>query len=495
METTANVISFGTSGHRGIMGQSFTIAHIQAISIGIARYLAHHQLSPRLVIGYDPRDGNSPTMKSGSYTLALVTALQNVGISVLFSDDYVSTPAIAWAVTHFKLSGGIMLTASHNPPMYNGLKFNTANGAPATQKVTDFIQKFANAVIDQPQSPLRGTQKGTVDRVDLNQSFSQYLVRLVANFGQLKSLDLSGIHGLVDVRHGVAGSVWNHIGKSTGLRAELMYDEPRSDFGNRDPNPTATDALTELVSRIQVSSIQFGVSHDPDADRHVIIDDCGDIWRPEEVCALIVDFCMTRCPKLIYGITTTVASSRLIEAVCRHYQLTYNQTRVGFKYVTPFFEQAKLAGQIGFGVESSGGFSMSTHTFEKCGFLPAVLVAFILKVTNVRLSALRTQLIDRFGGFDFHEQTLSFDHATSEMLKQSMMDDAFEQLQAGTIDSINRLDGVRINFDDGSWVLCRFSGTEPVVRVYAESCSPDRTRFIMDTMCRYVTSKSTMGVN
>ena len=454
-------ISFGTSGHRGIIGESFTVAHISAIAAAVAMVLREQRQPLTLAIGFDPREGNCPDLTPGSYTAALVDRLVAMGVDVVLSESFCATPVISWAVPTFGFGGGFMLTASHNPPNYNGVKFNVASGAPAPQAVTSRIQELGNAILSGALAWELADQKGTVSRQSFIAPFVAALRERVAAFWPLGSAAVA-----VDARHGTAGQVWAEISRQFGHRVTVALADPRADFGQLEPNPTAGGVLTELGERVVRDSIDFGVAHDPDSDRFVIVDDTGQVVSAEVICSIILDQ-LCRAGASVYGVATTVASSGLVAAVANHHKVRFEETVVGFKHFSGFFDDARAASQVGLAVESSGGFSISTHVYEKCGFLPAVMVAAIVSHTGKSVSVLMDELVAQYPPFHFVERSFTVSAEAMATLRSQIADSDREWPLEGVV-AVNRADGLKLMTNTG-WVLCRLSGTEPVVRVYAES--------------------------
>ena len=172
-------IHFGTSGHRGIIGDTFTHAHVHAIADAIAIYLLEQKQHPLITIGYDPRLGNT-IQEQNSYAKILVDTLLSHGVSIYFYSDYVLTPIISWLIESQNIDGGIILTASHNPPQYNGIKFNPSNGAPAPTSITSKIEKDANSFYNKPLSPL-GKKSGNLHEINKTTDFCLDILQKLSN--------------------------------------------------------------------------------------------------------------------------------------------------------------------------------------------------------------------------------------------------------------------------------------------------------------------------
>jgi len=524
-------VSFGTSGHRGLVGDSFTLTHVQAIAVGVSHWLRDADAPLCVAIGYDSRDGNDPERAPGSFTHILVETLLDYGVSVWFSNAPMPTPVMSWVVTQYQVGGALILTASHNPPQYNGLKFNPPNGAPASVEVTSFIERAANAYLAttmalsqnapcgvstrQKNPHLRSVNSGfsgsrslpdtfcdsapmvsTCTRgtlyikEDFPQVFSEGLHQTLTDF--LGSFDLSQSRILVDAAHGAVAKTWEAVFTRFGIRENaILCAEPLKNFGGLEPNPTHAKAFGRLQSVIHEQqawgrSWDMAIGNDPDGDRHIVLDDLGVPLTPEETSVLILEMLLA-AGKRPYAVASTLASSALIRTACAFHSIRYVETAVGFKYFAPVFEEADAAGGFAMGVESSGGFSISRHTYEKCGFLP-VMLAHYIRTTGKPLSVLR-QSLSRYGTFVFSESSFGFEPAKKPDLIRFFAEvesDALSALiSAESSDKtlqIDRRDGLKVALSSGAWVLVRLSGTEPIGRIYAESATKEETTRLIKQM-------------
>lgn len=466
-------IHFGTSGYRGIIGQSFTVKHVDAIAFAIARYLRSQKKSPSVLIGYDTRIGNDPGLSDGSYTRALCNRLKYEGIDVTLCETFTSTPALSWAIRTYSFSGGIMLTASHNPAQYNGIKFNGPDGAPAPVSVTEQLAAYANAHLAEPDDDYTNAD-AEVTRRDVTSAFVDHCIYLVSTDLKLPLKDLAKMPIVVDARFGTSSMVWKQLKAKLGLKKlQILNGAADSNFGLISPNPSDhTEAISQAIHDHEAV---IGIAHDPDSDRHVIFDENGRLVRPETLCALFTDFLLSRDIK-VSQLLTTLASSGIVRMVAERNHLNFHETAVGFKYFTPFLKESKQSGTISLAVESSGGFSMSLHTLEKCGFLPALLTISILKATGDPLSSLVKKLKTSYANFHFQEQKIDFPISQYPQIQQQLQAVDNSMLLAffkEGVQSISLLDGIKVTFEDNSWILVRGSGTEPVIRLYSESPKSD----------------------
>ncbi len=475
-------ISFGTSGHRGILGKSITIKHVDAIAQAVADFVLEHNTKPRVAIGYDPREGNSPSLAAKSYTKTLVDRLTSRGVRVDLFDTYTPTPVVSWYIQHYKIDGGLILTASHNPPQYNGIKFNPSNGAPAPGDVTQWLEERANFVYQQGM-PEAQFDAELLNRVDTVNEFAADMVeKLMKNCGVTEIPNFSDLAIAVDAKHGAVAGTWRAIFSKLGItNYEIIHAEPASDFGGIEPNPTKFETLRNLIKVQQKMDGVMSIANDPDGDRHVILDETGILITPEEVAVILYDFLVTRKIPVL-GVATTVASSQLVKSAVTQNGGKFHETAVGFKYFASYLENGRFENKIALAVESSGGFSASFHTLEKCGFFPAVFLMLVLKLTGKTLSELRADIEAKYGKYYFAEEEYQFDPARKPQLVSIFRDLTVDKVPAFDIPvaDINKMDGVKISFEGGDWVLMRLSGTEPLARIYAESKSIEASQKLIE---------------
>ena len=475
-------IRFGTSGHRGIQGESFTVEHVISITQAVCDIVKETESNPTLCLGYDPRTGNSPTLQEGSYTQAIASICAKNKVNIQIFDHVTPTPVVSWYIKNNTCCGGFILTASHNPKEYNGLKYNIKNGAPAPQHVTDTIEVSANKLYN-PESThslkIKESDTPYISFIDHDDSFVESVLSEVRRSG----LSINNtIPFCVDAKHGTTGSIWSKFANSLKSPFQLLHNEPLSDFANIEPNPTKISSLTALKESIRLNKAALGVSNDPDGDRHIILDETGNHLTPEESSVIILDY-LHEQGMPIHGVASTVASSNILQTFCLKNNITYHQTGVGFKYFSPFFDNAFNHQEFVAGIESSGGFSTSFHSFDKCGFLPAIYILYILSETNIPLSVLRENIKKKYGNFFFAETEVSFEQTNKPLIinkLSSLSSDELNQFFSTSVKTINQTDGLRINFENDSWVLIRLSGTEPIGRIYSESIDKNFGETVLD---------------
>ena len=471
-------VKFGTSGHRGIIHDSFTLKHVQAIGQAVATLLNLEKSEPTVIVGYDPRTGNDPDRSEGSFTGLLVDTLIDQGVTVYFSLEPVPTPVISWAIEAKRLDGGLILTASHNPPEYNGLKFNPKNGAPAPVETTTKIETLANQYMETPLAPIEA--KGTIILYDYKEEYARHLIDLVEDITGY-SLYGSGCSLVVDTKYGACAEQWRTLfGLIDCEKASILHDQPDANFGGIVPNPTDISGLSDL-KKVQLDvEASLAFANDPDGDRHVVLDETGAFVSPEELTCIVMNF-LASSEVPVYGVGTTLASSRIVKDTAAFLAYDIHETEVGFKYFAPILEAARNEDMLALCVESSGGFSLSTHTLEKCGFLPGLLVLAICEISKLSLSELKAASLSQIRTSVFSETSLTFEATKRDGIGAFFS--SYERESKGFsvgISTLDKRDGLKVILDSGAWVLMRLSGTEPLIRIYAEADSSEEVKLLLD---------------
>ncbi len=450
---TDQAIHFGTSGWRGIIADDFTFGGVRRASAAIAGHVLAHVKSPKLIVGYDTR------FFSEEFALTAASVLQAHGCRILFCREATPTPSIAFAIIDGKLDGGVNITASHNPAEYNGLKFSGPEGGPALPEITKDIEKRAAALKDEPGS-LHDIEDD-FERVNPREAYFTQLDKMI-RFDVIKKAKGTFV---CDAVHGCGAGWLNGILVSHGMDVTAIRQERDVLFDGSGPDPSEEN-LGPLKKAVLEKRALAGLATDGDADRFGILDRDGTFISPNHILGLAFDYLLeTRGYKL--GASRSVATTHLLDAVAKLHGVQVYETPVGFKYVGPLLRDDKIA----LGGEESAGMTIRGHLPEKDGILACLLVA---EMIGARGTSLAEQLRDLFRrvGREFWPVRMNLHLAEDvqarlvERLKQT-----FTEFAGRHVAKENRLDGMKVIFDDGSWVLMRPSGTEPVVRIYAEAAT------------------------
>lgn len=445
-------ISFGTDGWRAEESE-FTVPRVRMVGQAVASYLGDEGLGGGTVaVGYDARE------TSRGYAEEVARVLSVNGFDVLFSERDVPTPLVATAVVDEELSGAVMITASHNPPEYNGVKFIPADGAPALPAVTDAIE--ANLVRPDPVS--RGDW-GSIRIVDFQPGHAERAQSLVG-------ADLSGLTVVYDAMHGSGRGVTDALLEAAGAEVIRVRCTRDPSFGGVAPEPSSEN-LQSLVETVNDQDADLGVANDGDADRLAVVTPQRGVVDENLVFAVLYDYLLeTDSGSAVRSVSTTF----LIDRIAASHGESVIEVPVGFKWVA----KAMADHDALIGGEESGGFSIRGHVREKDGVLMPLVVAAaaVEEAIDARIDA----LFAAHGSI--HQGKVSVDCPDDQ--KQAVLTALGESLPetvAGrAVESVNDTDGFKIQLVDGAWVLVRPSGTEPKLRVYAEASSERAVETLLD---------------
>ncbi|GAA0224054.1 phosphoglucomutase/phosphomannomutase family protein [Haladaptatus pallidirubidus] len=440
-------ISFGTDGWRATLDE-FTSPRVQIVGQAVAEYLreVEDRAGDTVAVSYDARE------TSRGFAEDLCRVLAANGFDVLIPERDTPTPILAWTITNRDLAGGLMITASHNPPEYNGVKFIPSDGAPALPEVTDEIMSR----LAEP-NPLSEDEHGVVHEEDFVAPYEDHVFDLVKS-------DLSDLTVVYDAMHGSGRGVTDKLLEDAGASVERLRCEQDAEFGGSSPEPNP-DHLQELVSAIEDGDADLGIANDGDADRLAIVTPERGYLDENLFFAALYDYLLEddTGPAI-----RTVSTTFLIDRIAEAHGEEVHETPVGFKWVAQAIEKHDAL----VGGEESGGFTIRGHVREKDGVLMALFAAAIAEERpfDERVD----DLLAEFG--EIHQNKISLDCPDAE--KQRVLSDLETELPdevAGKdVEDVVTKDGFKILLEDGSWLLVRPSGTEPKMRIYAEGDSETR---------------------
>jgi phosphoglucomutase len=443
-----SAIKFGTSGWRAVLADEFTFANARRAVLGIAAYLESKNLHGLLLIGHDTR------FLADRFAREAASILLGHGFEVEVSSRSVPTPVLAFEIVRRGAVGGLNFTASHNPPQYLGLKFSSADGAPALPEVTSAIEREISGIGEVPAPPERPV--GTFDAAPA------YLSNLSRRFG---SQSLSEFPVALDFRFGTSSGYLDAFFESSGSRVEKIHGHPDPLFGGQSPQCSARE-LVELSSVVKGRNAKLGLATDGDADRFGVLDENGVYIAPNSILALVAWDLLQRTGSK-KGIARSVATTHALDAIARKFGVPLFETPVGFKYIGELI----LEGKAAIGGEESAGLSVEGHVGDKDGILADVLVARAVAESGRSIGNLLEDLAKEIGPFVSSRIDLPLTDKERSRLAGWRKSPPGE-LGGRKVAKTDLRDGVKLLFDDGSWMLFRESGTEPVARFYAEA--PDR---------------------
>src|SRR5499427_4583642 len=448
-------IKFGTSGWRAVMAEEFTFANVRRALHGITRYvISQKPKGAKVIVGRDPR------FLGETFCAMASEILSGYGVTPLVIAEAASTPSISYAVMQSKADGAINFTASHNPPEYNGIKFSTPDGAPALPEVTKKIeaeivaadgtasQSTANPPKAQPLDPKR-----------------MYLSRL-REIVDLDVIRKAGVKVAFDPMWGAARGYSDELLREGGVPVHCVHDYRDVMFGGHAPEPD-DHLLGDCRNKMRDTQANIGIATDGDADRFGIVDEDGTFFQPNYIIALLFDY-LVESRGWKNGVGKSVATTNLINALARHHKVELHETPVGFKYIGELIKEDKIC----IGGEESAGLSIRHHVPEKDGVLAGLLCCEMVARRGKSLGVQLQELFAKVGSFCPQRENFRLTPEVKDKFTGKLQSEPREFF-GRKVGEVVRKDGLKLVFQDGSWICYRLSGTEPVVRVYSEAANAD----------------------
>src|SRR6267142_1943607 len=449
-------IKFGTSGWRGLIADDFTFANVRLAVTAIAEHAKAKAKVPTILVGYDTR------FYSEEFSQLAVDILQQHGVRTLLCETFTPTPAIAFEIIRRKLDGAVNFTASHNPAQYHGLKFSSADAGPALPEVTKDIetraaQRAAKGGV--PAPPHGASKSARGEKVNLRENYLKRIEELV-DFETLRKAKPSLV---VDALHGCGAGYLDRTLTDHGVTVQSMRAERDCLFDGTGPD-VSEENLAPLRKAVVDSRATVGLATDGDADRFGIIDRNGTWIQPNLILALVYDY-LVETRKWKMPAARSVATTQMIDAVAKMHGQTVHQTPVGFKYIGQLIREDKIA----LGGEESAGLTIRGHIPEKDGILACLLMAEMIAARGASISDQVKALFKKIGReyWPVRENLHLTDEQKSSALEKSKTDAT--TLLGRKVESVDRTDGAKFAFEDGTWMLLRLSGTEPLLRLYVEA--------------------------
>jgi alpha-D-glucose phosphate-specific phosphoglucomutase len=470
-------ITFGTSGWRGIFCEDFTFENVKIVTQAIADHLQAAGTAGRgVVVGHDSR------FMGEKFARETARVLAGAGIPSFLCDRDTPTPVIAFEIIRRRAAGGINFTASHNPPEYNGLKFSPESGGPALPETTRDIEDRANAMLGEVcyrEIALDvAFRAGLVEEIDPREAYFARLRQLV----DFAAIARSGMTVGVNPMYGTGRGYLDTLLREAGVKVVALNDHRDPYFGGLPPEPSAAH-INDFITLVRGSAdIRLGLATDGDADRYGIVDHDGTFIEPNYILALLYDY-LVRVKGKNGDIARSVATSHFVDAVAHHHGLQVLETPVGFKFIGDYISKDRIL----IGGEESAGLTVRGHVPDKDGILACLLVAEMVAVEGKSLGELLADLYRRVGEFHTRRENIHLSPELEEGYGAKVANPPAE-IAGKKVEQVITIDGIKLLFRDGSWVLFRKSGTEPVVRVYAEASSASELDRLLTAAADFVRS-------
>ncbi len=472
-------VKFGTDGWRGIIADDFTYANVRVAAAAIANYvLANEDAAAGVCIAYDTRFG------SRSFAKVVAEVLAGAGIPVALAAEITPTPALSYAVRERKAAGGVMITSSHNPAEWNGVKYKASYGGSGLPSIMTSIESYLGKKLAKSATP------AAIEEVDFNPEY----IAAIARFVDLDGIRVSGYRFLIDVMYGAGRGVVGGIFTRAGIPFVEMRNEINPLFPGINPEPILPN-IRETQVAVVAEHCDAGLITDGDADRIGAVDEHGNVVDAHKIFSVLLKWLLER-KQWPGDVTRAFNTTKMIDRIAAKYGRRLHEHGIGFKYVC----ELMLAQEILIGGEESGGVGISRHLPERDGMLNSLLLANVMADEKKTLGELVAALQEEFGEHQYGRVDMHID----ETVKQA----AIARAKAGVAEiagmkvlRVETMDGIKFFLDNPdcagrvskgganaaeTWLLLRASGTEPLLRVYCESCSVASVSKILEAAQKFV---------
>jgi len=465
-------IKFGTEGWRGVIGEDYTYENVRACARGAALYLQDRGLADRgIVLGYDTR------FSSERFAAAAVEVFAASHIPVYLCSRPAPTPVVSYNIVATGAGGAVVITASHNPAVWNGFKYKSEYGGSAPPDVVARLERLisrAQATAPIPRMELKEAEsRGLVRRMDPRPAYVNHIATLV----DLERLRAAGLSVVVDAMYGAGAGYLRDLLRGGATRVHELHGQRNPLFPRmRQPEPIAEN-LKDLCRAVVKRKAHLGLANDGDADRVGLVDENGVFLTPLQVFALLALY-MLEVRGQRGAIVKSVTSTSMLYKLAQLYDVPVFETPVGFKHIGPVMERENAL----IGGEESGGFGFRGHIPERDGVLAGLYLLDLMARTGKSPSRLLQYLHGKVGPHYYRRIDVPFDVKRREAIVQRVTAADPSAWDGGQPVRVDTTDGIRFTFHDGTWLLVRFSGTEPLLRVYGESQGRQRLERLLATV-------------
>ena len=449
-------IKFGTDGWRAVISDTFTFTNVRIVAQATADW-AHKnntQFKDKIVaIGYDNR------FLSKEYALTFAEVLSGNGIKVYLSKESLPTPALSYGVTLLKGVCGIMITASHNPAKFNGIKIKTAQGGAAPKDITSVVESYLG------QSEVKRSND-----LIIMQDFKKDYVGFIRKYLNLKKIKNTKYKVLTDIMHGSGGTLMQDILKGSSVRLELMRADINPGFDGSKPEPIP-ECLAGIMGRMKKEKIDLGLVLDGDADRIAAVAPGGEFVSPQKILGLLV-LHLARNRNVPGGVIKTLCGTTMLDHIAKKLDRKLYETPVGFKYISDLM----LSQTIVAGGEEAGGMGLPNYIPERDGSLAGLLLLEMMVYNKRNFKQLIDDMEKEFGRYYYQRLDYSMDAKKVDLKKLSQVTEVLGK----KIIEVKDFDGVKLVCANEDWLMFRPSGTEPLVRIYSEAKSLKRAKDLLE---------------
>lgn len=463
-------IKFGTDGWRAVISDDFTFDNVKTVAQAMADYIkndrgpASRVKDKRIVIGYDTR------FLSEKYAELIASVLAANGIRVILSDRPSPTPSVSFTIKDRSLTGGVMVTASHNPARYNGIKYKAYYGGSAGPDITKAFEGYLgkNPIAYAPASELKAS--GTLEYENIIPKHLGFIKKYV----DLKKLKANKMRILVDSMYGTGNRYISDLLAGGKCIVDMLHDEKNPGFGGINPEPILPN-LNELAEKVKKGKYDIGLATDGDADRLGVALPNGKLLTGHKVMALLL-LHLLEDKGMRGGVVQTQCGTVLINKICKKYGLKMYETPVGFKYIC----ELMIKEDILVGGEETGGVAFKDSIPERDGILSGLLILEMMAMRKSKILDILKAIDKEYGTYEYRRLDLKYPDEKKPKLMELLKSNPPKAILGRPVVDIKTADGYKFICDDASWLMLRLSGTEPILRVYSEGPSEKRSLAILE---------------
>ncbi len=468
----SRTIKFGTDGWRGVIADDFTFVSLKAVAQATADYLKNQEIKPgaqvhKVCVGFDTR------FLSDKFAQAVAEVLAANGIEVFLSDRAVPTPTLSFAVKSRSLDLGVMITASHNPPEFNGFKIKNAQGGAADVTVTKKVESLIGSSETKSKKLADGVSDGSIKVMDIAKDYVAYLRRYI----DFKAFKKAKFKVILDAMYGSGNSYIADILKGSGIDLTLMRNEVNPNFDGRGPEPVEEN-VSKILKKMREGKFDIGLILDGDADRIAAVDSKGNYIPPQKILGLLA-LHLHQDKKWSGAIVTTIAGTTMLEHIANDLGVQLHETPVGFKYISNLME----TNDILVGGEEAGGMGLKNYIPERDGTLAGLMLVEMMIHRKKKIDKILFEMEEKYGRYTYLRSDLKL-KSKNYRLDQSKL--RVDTLLGKKVVGVKDYDGIKLICEDESWLMFRASGTEPKMRVYSEAKSFKRAKDLICTGCEMV---------
>ncbi len=462
------MIKFGTGGWRGIIGEDFTKANIQKLAKAMCLKMKNEGVTENgIVLGYDRRFLSKEAMRWAAVIFA------REGITTYLINRSSPTPLIMYYVMKHELAYGMMITASHNPAIYNGIKVFTYGGRDADEIQTRDIENYINDVKEEDVNGMEYEDAIKQQLILEINPLNEYLDNIISTV-DMQSIRDRGLRVVLDPMYGVSETSLRTILLTARCDVYTIHERHDTLFGGKLPSPSA-NTLRSLINRVLDLKCDIGIATDGDADRIGVIDDTGRFLHPNDILVLLYYY-LVKYKNWRGPVVRNLATTHMLDKLAEGFGEKCYEVPVGFKYISAKMNETNAI----IGGESSGGLTVHGHINGKDGIYAAALLIEMMAVTGKKLSEIMKSIEEEYGSIHMEERDYTFTHEKKDEIYKLLLVDKLLPEMPYEIERVSYLDGCKVYLANGGWIIARFSGTEPLLRIFCEMPEAEEAKKLCD---------------